>query len=75
MVGVARRKERIDELAEKLKNKSGKLYSVKADVTKDDEISTAFDWVNKNVGPISILINNAGLARNTTIIDGKDEVF
>lgn len=68
---MARRKERIEELAKKLESKPGKLYAVKADVTKEDEIFVAYEWVTKNVGPVSILVNNAGLARNTTIIDGK----
>lgn len=72
VVGLARRKERIEELSEKLKDKEGKLYAYKADVTKEEDIFAAFDWVNKNVGPVSILINNAGLARNTTIVDGKE---
>lgn len=71
VVGVARRKEKIEELANALKDKSGVLYAFKADITKEDEIFAAFKWINKNLGPVSILVNNAGLARNTTIVDGE----
>ncbi|XP_028128100.2 farnesol dehydrogenase [Diabrotica virgifera virgifera] len=73
VVGIARRKERIEELADKLKDKQGSLHAVKADVMQQEEIIEAFDWINKNVGPISILINNAGVGRRTTIIDGDIE--
>jgi len=70
VVGIARRKERVEELAKKLQGKSGKLYAVKADVSKEDDILQAFKWVKDNLGPIHILVNNAGFSQDTTLIDG-----
>ncbi|KAJ8926283.1 hypothetical protein NQ314_021360 [Rhamnusium bicolor] len=70
VVGLARRKERIEELAEKLADKSGNLYAVKADMTNEDDILQAFEWIKENVGPVHILVNNAGLGCKTTIING-----
>lgn len=70
MVGIARRKDRVEELAAKLKDDKGKLYAVRADLMKKEDILEAFDWIGKNVGPISILINNAGLGRKTNLING-----
>nr|QYV43143.1 FOLD1 [Colaphellus bowringi] len=73
VVGLARRVHRIKELAEKCKEKRGKLYAVKTDMTREEEILHAFEWTAKNVGPISILINNAGIGRKTTIINGDTD--
>ncbi|XP_018576828.1 farnesol dehydrogenase [Anoplophora glabripennis] len=73
VVGLARRKHRIEELAATLEGKPGKLYAYKVDMTKQEEIQEAFKWIKENVGPVHILINNAGINRKTTIIDGNIE--
>lgn len=39
-------------------------------MTKEDEIIKGFKWVLDNVGPVSILINNAGLAQKGNLVDG-----
>ncbi|KAF2889127.1 hypothetical protein ILUMI_06844 [Ignelater luminosus] len=71
VVGLARRKEKLDELSKKLQNKPGKFYSFKADVSNENDIIEAFTWIKKNVGPVSILINNAGVSKNTNLVDGE----
>lgn len=70
---MARRKERIEEISARLKTKTGKLYALKTDMTKEQDIIEAFAWVTKNVGPVHILINNAGTCLNTNLIDGDTE--
>ncbi|XP_028138590.1 farnesol dehydrogenase isoform X4 [Diabrotica virgifera virgifera] len=70
VVGAARRKENVDALAQKLQGKKGKLYSVKADVAKEEDIKELFKWTSANVGPVSILINNAGCHHKTGLIGG-----
>ncbi|KAK4879387.1 hypothetical protein RN001_007533 [Aquatica leii] len=73
VVGIARRKEKIEKLAETLKSKRGKLYAVKADITKEKDILEAFDWITNNIGPVNILINNAGVFKTADLLDGKTE--
>ncbi|KAK4879385.1 hypothetical protein RN001_007531 [Aquatica leii] len=73
VVGLARRKEKVEELAKTLEGKPGKLYAVKTDVTKESDIVDAFDWITKNLGPIHILINNAGVFKKADLLDGKTE--
>ncbi|XP_018321421.1 farnesol dehydrogenase [Agrilus planipennis] len=75
VAGFARRKERIEELAKKLQqaNAKGKLHAVKVDMTKENEIIDGFNWVKKNLGPIHVLVNNAGVARNNTLINGDTQ--
>lgn len=46
----------------------GKLYALKCDVTKEEDILKAFRWISENIGAVHILINNAGLTRPTNLI-------
>lgn len=62
--------EEIENNAKQLKSLPGQLYGVKADITAEDDVIRAFDWAEKNVGPIHILINNAGVLIPGTLIDG-----
>ncbi|KAK5649469.1 hypothetical protein RI129_000498 [Pyrocoelia pectoralis] len=75
VVGMARRKEKVDELSGDLKNAPGKLYSVRVDVTNEAEIVQAFKWIKENVGSVHILVNNAGILRMTNLIEGKTELW
>ncbi|RZC37292.1 dehydrogenase/reductase SDR family member 11-like, partial [Asbolus verrucosus] len=75
VVGLARRKERIDELAQKLTGAKGKLYAIKADMTVENDIIEAFRWIKDNLGPVSVLINNAGLSQPNTLIGGNTEMW
>ncbi|KAJ3660778.1 hypothetical protein Zmor_005209 [Zophobas morio] len=73
VVGLARRVERVEELAKQLEGAKGKLHPLKADVTKEEDILAAFDWTSKNLGPVHILINNAGIVQQTTLVEGETE--
>lgn len=73
MVGLARRIERVEELSLKLSSKKGKLHPFKADITKEEDILQAFEWTKKNLGPVSILVNNAGKSNMSLVSDFKTE--
>ncbi|KAF2904856.1 hypothetical protein ILUMI_01327 [Ignelater luminosus] len=75
VVGLARRKEKLDNLAKTLHGKSGKFYGIKADICNEEDILKAFNWAKENLGPIHILINNAGLGRPTSLIEGDTSDF
>ncbi|XP_049822303.1 farnesol dehydrogenase-like [Aethina tumida] len=75
VVGLARRKERVEELNKSLSGASGKLYALKCDVSKEEDIKNAFKWTSDNVGPVHILVNNAGFLNNNTLIDGDAEMW
>lgn len=70
VVGLARRKHIIDDLAKKLEGKKGKLYAIKTDVTKEEDVISAFNWTKEHLGPVHILINSAGIAQDTTLSNG-----
>jgi NADP+-dependent farnesol dehydrogenase len=73
VVGIARRSELVEEHSKQLSGKKGKLHAVKADVTKEEDILKAFEWISKKLGPVHILINNAGTHKRTTLTNGKTE--
>lgn len=70
---MARRKDRLETLAKRLVGKKGKFYSCETDVSKEGDIVKAFAWIVQNVGPVHILVNNAGIFRSANISDFKFE--
>lgn len=75
VVGLARREDRLNELQCKLVNEPGKFHPIKADVSNEEDILKAIGWVEKNLGPIHILVNNAGIRNPSTLIDGSTEMW
>lgn len=74
VVGLARRAEKIEELIKSIGETSGKVYAYKCDVSDQDSVKAAFQWIEEKFGSMHILINNAGIARNTMILDQGDDV-
>ena len=56
-----------NELVEELKKEGIKSFSYKADVSQEDEVLQMFNKAIKEFGTIDILINNAGLQRDSPI--------
>lgn len=52
----------MQELSAKLQSLPGELHPLRCDVTKEQDILTAFSWVKEHLGGVDILINNAGVA-------------
>ena len=59
---VARRAERLQELAKELETLGGRCCVAPADVTDDAQVLAALDRVESQLGPIDILVNGAGIA-------------
>jgi len=70
VVLVARRKERIDALAEELGQ--GALGIV-ADVGQHGEVTDLFDQVRQRYGGLDLLFNNAGMGINGPFADSRPE--
>lgn len=50
-----------NEVVNKIKAIGGKAVAIKADVSKEEEVLRLFEYIDKNVGTISALVNNAGI--------------
>lgn len=68
VAGLARRVEKIKELEQGLEECSGKLHAVECDVSKEESVISAFAWVQENLGPASVLVNNAGMTKESSLI-------
>lgn len=58
-----RRQEKADAAAQVLREKGYSAEGVAFDVTKSGEVSAAIARIENDIGPIDILINNAGIQR------------
>ena len=61
VVATARRKERLEALAEELKDAPGKVVIAAGDVSRQEDIEAAIDTAVKEFGRLDVLINNAGV--------------
>ena len=52
-----------------MKSKPGKLFPLQCDLTSDTEIMKCMEWIEKNMGCVDVLINNAAICINTTTLD------
>ncbi|KAL9700627.1 hypothetical protein quinque_004068 [Culex quinquefasciatus] len=70
VVGLARRVERVESLRDDLKDEATRkrLHAVKCDVSKEEDILKAFSWVEEKFGGVDVLVNNAGIARKTSLV-------
>ncbi|CAD5113275.1 DgyrCDS2455 [Dimorphilus gyrociliatus] len=73
VIGVARRYDRIEELASKLKQSGakGKLVAMKCDLRNEEDILEVFDDILNDFGGVDVLVNNAGLLATTSLLQGK----
>lgn len=72
VIGLARRPEKIEELAKELAEFSGKVHAHKCDVSDLQSIKDAFKWIESKFGFIHILVNNAGVGGNIKILTDDD---
>jgi NAD(P)-dependent dehydrogenase (short-subunit alcohol dehydrogenase family) len=56
------------QLSKSVQSATGKLYAVKCDVGNEPEVLAAFKWVKDNLGGVDILINNAAVLYDTSLI-------
>ena len=76
VVGLARRREILEEMAQRFAaHQPGSFYPVKCDLRKEEDIQEAFKYVEEKVGPVHVLINNAGFMASERIIGRFDNVL
>ena len=57
----ARDAKKLDDAASRLRNEAVEVLAVEADVTSAGDISALASKTEKSLGPIEILVNNAGV--------------
>lgn len=67
-IGLARRPERIEEIAIVLGETPGKVHAYKCDVSDLQSIKEAFKWIEEKFGVVHLLVNNAGIGKSKSIL-------
>jgi 3-oxoacyl-[acyl-carrier protein] reductase len=70
---VARNGERAKAAAKELPGEGHGGYA--CDVAQSDQVSETLAAVEEDIGPVSILVNNAGITRDNVLLRMKDEDF
>ncbi len=74
VVGCARNMKKLQELASTLDPKGpGSFRPVQCDVTKEEEILKMFEIARKEYRGLHILVNNAGAAHISSLLESKTE--
>ncbi|CAG9800076.1 unnamed protein product [Chironomus riparius] len=73
VVALARRMDRLESLRDQLKDEPGKVIPIKCDVSDKASIDAAFEEIDKQVGTLQILVNNAGIALTHGMFGDDDD--
>ena len=73
LVLLARRKERFEELAKELEAKGTKVLTIQFDVTNTKQVNDAAELAEKTFGKVDVLVNCAGSAKNSGVLNMTDE--
>jgi gluconate 5-dehydrogenase len=60
--------EKLDSCKETFKNKGLDVFTLKFDVTDENDANRGITEIEKHVGPVSILVNNAGIIKRIPIL-------
>ena len=66
---AARRDDKIAEVASEIAAAGGQAIRVALDVTNRESIADAFETVEREVGTVTVLVNNAGIAQRDMALD------
>jgi NAD(P)-dependent dehydrogenase (short-subunit alcohol dehydrogenase family) len=72
---MARRTDRLEAEVQAIEAKGGKAVAIPLDVSDVAAIGPAFDQVEAALGPISVLVNNAGVGGEGMALEMTPEVF
>ncbi len=75
LVLAARREDRLAALAAELRADGAEAITVSLDVASNASISAAAAMAEKQLGPIGILVNNAGISRQARLEDVTEEDY
>ncbi len=72
---VARREERLQALAEDIRQHGGQAETYPMDVRNVSDIPALFEEIARRQGPVRLLVNNAGLGHAASLLEGDTEAW
>lgn len=73
LVITARRIERLEKLAEEIRQMGVKCLPIKCDVTNVEDVNNAAKTAEEEFGKVDVLVNCAGSAKNNGVLNMTDE--
>ncbi|WP_394183710.1 SDR family oxidoreductase [Marinomonas posidonica] len=64
-----------DKLVEELASKGQTAFAVKANVAHSADVNTMFDQVERRLGTIDVVVNNAGILNTLPLMETSDELY
>jgi gluconate 5-dehydrogenase len=71
----ARNPKELEDACARLAAAGHKVHPAAFDVTDIDAVRRAVDGIEKDIGPLAILFNNAGIQRRTPLVDFEPETW
>lgn len=68
---AARRLDRLEDLARRIRDNSGNALAIALDVAEEEQVKEAIETIQSELGRIDILVNNAGVML-LSAVDGAD---
>jgi 3-oxoacyl-[acyl-carrier protein] reductase len=65
--------EAADEVVATISRAGGRAVAIQGDIAKRDDVDALFRQVQETLGPVSILVNNAGIRRDTLLLRLSDD--
>ncbi len=69
----ARRVDTLADVAARIRDRGGAAHQVALDVTRRDSVVSAFEDAARRLGPVTVVVNNAGIAVTKPLLDHTDD--
>jgi len=70
---AARRVESLREVEERIGSTGGRVESIALDVTKRESVAAAFRRAGEALGPVTVVVNNAGIAVTKPLLEHTED--
>ncbi|EDV95309.1 farnesol dehydrogenase isoform X2 [Drosophila grimshawi] len=71
VVGLARRHQRIEQMRLQLPlAEQNRLHALRCDITSESQVLDAFEWTQRELGGVHVLVSNAGIMAASTELSG-----
>ena len=74
-INYANNTQEAEALAQELVQEGGRAIAIRADISQADQVQAMFSTVEQQLGPIDVLVNNAGVLTTSTLAETSDALF
>lgn len=74
-VNYARNAEAANEVVSQIEDSGGRAVAIGADVADEGQVESMFEAVRESFGPVEILINNAGITKDSLLLRMSSHAF